>query len=197
MTPRRFLLLAWIAVCGLVAFLTAENRAFSDTPRTAAAQADTDVTNFGDWRFACSQADKKSPKECRIYQRVTWGKDKARKNAVSVAMFMADDKAAVPKGEKKPVAVMRIVAPLGVDLRSGMTMVIGSQGKVVRIPYSVCIPVGCAATFGLAADATDKIKGSDGVTISFKGQGAPKPVGLKLSTKGFSSAFDALLKAKS
>jgi invasion protein IalB len=197
MTMRKALLLVWIVVCGLFGFLSAENKAFSDTPKQAPAVADTDVADFGDWRFACAQPDKKIPKECRIFQRVSWGQDKARQMTMSVIMFAMDDKAAAAsKAKDKPVVLMRAVMPLGVDLRPGLGMAIGKGAKTMAIPYSLCVPAGCLVTTGLGSGIVDKIKTADQIIIAYKTPGPGKAVGLKVSTKGFGQAVDALMKAK-
>lgn len=200
MTMRKALLAGSIAICGLLGFLGVESSAFSDTPKAAtilAAPADTEVADFGDWRFACAQPDKKVPKECRIFQRVSWGKDKSHQMGMSVIMFAVDDKAAAAaKAKEKPVVMMRVVMPLGVDLRAGIGMAIGKGGKTSVIPYTVCVPAGCLAATGLAGEIVDKIKTADGVIIAYRAPGPGKASGLKISTKGFDQAVDALMKAK-
>ena len=200
MAMRKALLAGSIAICGLLGFLGVESSAFSDTPKPAAAPVapvDTDVADFGDWRFGCAQPDKKVPKECRIFQRVSWGKDKGHEMAMSVIMFAIDDKAAAAaKAKEKPVVLMKVVMPMGVDLRAGLGMAIGKGGKTSVIPYSVCVPAGCLATIGLAGGIVDKIKTADGVIIAYRTPGPGKASGLKISTKGFDQAVDALMKAK-
>jgi len=199
MTTRKALLAGSIAICGLLGFFGVANSAFSEPPKAAAilaAPADTEVADFGDWRFACAQPDKKVPKECRIFQRVSWGKDK-NQMVMSVIMFAMDDKAAAAsKAKEKPVILMRVAMPLGVDLRAGLGMAIGKGGKTSVIPYNVCVPAGCLATTGLVGEIVDKIKAADGVIIAYRTPGPGKAIGLKVSTKGFDQAVDALMKAK-
>jgi invasion protein IalB len=186
---------AMIIVCGLFGFFGLQNSAFSDTPK--AAPVDTDVTNFGDWRFACAQPDKKTPKECRISQRVSWGRDKDHQASMSIVMFAMDEKsAAASKAKEKPIVLMRVIMPLGVDLRPGLGVAVGKDGKPVSFPYNICLPSGCIATTGLGAGIAGKIRTADNMTIVYKAPGSGKPVGVKLSTKGLGQAYDALIKAK-
>ncbi len=118
---------------------------------------------------------------------------------MSVMMFAMDDKAAAaaaPKAKDKPVIMMRVVMPIGVDLRAGLGMAIGKGGKTSVIPYSVCVPSGCLANTGLVGEIVDKIKAADQVIIAYRTPGPGKATGLKVSTKGFAAAVDALMKAK-
>jgi invasion protein IalB len=86
--------------------------------------------------------------------------------------------------------------PLGVDLRPGLGLAIGKGAKTMAIPYTICVPAGCMVTTGLGSAIVDKIKGADEMIIAYKTPGPGKAVGLKVSTKGFSQAVDALMKAK-
>jgi invasion protein IalB len=146
------------------------------------------VGTEGDWKIQCEKpagdaaagADP-AKKTCGLIQSVQSEKNpKARMTLIVVKQKQAD----------KTQVMMRIMAPIGVFLPTGVALEIDGSA-VGRVPFTRCLPQVCIA-FAEAQPATlDKFKkGSAANFIIYEGPGQGLP--MKISLSGFSKALAAL-----
>ena len=144
------------------------------------------VATHGDWKVQCETgnkpgADGQTEKQCAMVQTARSEKN----NKVGLTTIFA-------RGKKngKDVTMMRILAPIGVYLPTGVALEIDG-GAVGRIPFTRCAPQICIA-FGEAGDQTlDKFrKGSAANFIIYESPGIGMPI--KISLSGFAAAYTAL-----
>jgi invasion protein IalB len=94
------------------------------------------------------------------------------------------------KQNGKDVTMMRIMAPIGVYLPTGIALEIDG-GAVGRIPFTRCLPQICVAFGEAGAQTLDKFrKGSAANFIIYEAPGISMPI--KVSLNGFAAAFTAL-----
>ncbi len=90
----------------------------------------------------------------------------------------------------KNVTMMRVVAPIGVFLPTGVALEIDGAA-VGRVPFTRCMPQICLAFAEASPETLDKMKkGSAANFIIYEAPGLGLP--MKISLEGFSAAFDAL-----
>jgi invasion protein IalB len=165
----------------------AQNKTFGPRAKPAGkAPAAEVVGTEGDWKIQCetanpdgSQAEGK--KTCGLVQSA-----RSEKNPkAGVTLIVVKTK----QGEKQAV-MMRIMAPIGVFLPTGVALEIDGAA-VGRVPFTRCLPQVCIA-FAEAQPATlDKFKkGNAANFIIYEGPGAGLP--MKISLNGFSKALAAL-----
>ena len=144
------------------------------------------VSTHGDWKVQCETAPKQgaegqTEKQCAMVQTV-----RSEKNTkVGLTAVFARG-----KQNGKDVTMMRILAPIGVYLPTGVALEIDG-GAVGRIPFTRCLPQICMA-FGEAGTQTlDKLrKGTAANFIIYEAPGIGMP--LKVSLSGFADAYKAL-----
>lgn len=144
------------------------------------------VATHGDWKIQCETAAKpdaqgETEKQCAMVQAA-----KSEKNAkVGLTTVFVRG-----KQNGKDITMMRILAPIGVYLPTGVALEIDG-GAVGRIPFMRCLPQICMA-FGEAGTQTlDKFrKGSAANFIIYEAPGIGMPI--KVSLNGFAAAFQAL-----
>ena len=159
-------------------------------PRAKAAGAPTAevVATHGDWKVQCEKgagadgtaaADDK--KTCGMIQSV-----KNEKNPkAGLTLVIVKSK----QGDKK-VTMMRVLAPIGVFLPTGVALEIDGAA-VGRVPFTRCMPQVCIAFAEAQAATLDKMKkGTSANFIIYEAPGLGLP--MKFSLNGFSKAFDAL-----
>jgi invasion protein IalB len=142
------------------------------------------VGTEGDWKIQCEKpaegaADAK--KACGLIQSAQSEKNpKARMTVIVVKQKQAE----------KTQVMMRIMAPIGVFLPTGVALEIDGSA-VGRVPFTRCLPQVCIA-FAEAQPATlDKFKkGTAANFIIYEGPGQGLP--MKISLSGFSKALAAL-----
>lgn len=155
------------------------------SPRTQGPAPEV-ISTHGDWKVQCETgakpgADGQIEKQCAMVQTA-----RSEKNAkVGLTTIFARG-----KQNGKAVTMMRILAPIGVYLPTGVALEIDG-GAVGRIPFTRCAPQICIA-FGEAGDQTlDKFrKGTAANFIIYESPGIGMPI--KISLNGFSAAFTAL-----
>ncbi len=90
---------------------------------------------------------------------------------------------------KKPLSIMRVLAPLGVYLPTGTAIEVDGKG-LSRVEFSVCAPVGCFAQTEMNNAFLSKMKGGKkGNVVIYLAPG--QSVGIPISLAGFSKAFAA------
>ena len=151
------------------------------------AQAPQIVATHGDWKIQCNDEQKpggaqgETERQCGMVQAA-----RSEKNAkVGLTTVFVRG-----KQNGKDVTMMRIMAPIGVYLPTGVALEIDG-GAVGRIPFTRCLPQICVAFGEAGAQTLDKFrKGSAANFIIYEAPGIGMPV--KVSLNGFAAAFAAL-----
>ena len=148
------------------------------------------ISTHGDWKIQCEAAGKQAAdgqtpadKQCAMVQ--TSRSEKNAKLGLTTVFVRT-------KQNGKETTMMRILAPIGVYLPTGVAMEIDG-GAVGRVPFMRCAPQVCVA-FGEAGDQTlDKFrKGNAANFIIYEAPGIGMPI--KISLNGFAAAYTALRK---
>jgi invasion protein IalB len=146
------------------------------------------IATHGDWKIQCEAAGKanaqgqaQNAKQCAMVQSAR--SDKNAKLGLTTVFVRG-------KQNGKDVTMMRILAPIGVYLPTGVALEVDG-GAVGRLPFMRCLPQICVA-FGEAGNQTlDKFrKGSAANFIIYEAPGIGMPI--KISLNGFAAAFTAL-----
>lgn len=96
----------------------------------------------------------------------------------------------VLKTADKQARILRVLAPLGVLLPSGLGLRV-DNADIGRAGFVRCLPNGCIAEVILEDQLINKMKaGSQATFIIF--QTPEEGIGIPISLKGFSAGFDAL-----
>ena len=170
MTPTRLLrgiLLAGVFALGLGA-----------AAAPAAAQG-VAKAKYGDWELRCETPPGASREQCALLQSVA-ADDKPNINLVVIVLRTADGKS----------RLLRVIAPLGVLLPSGLGLKIDST-DVGRAGFVRCLPTGCVAEVVMEDKLIDQMRtGGSATFIIF--QTPEEGIGIPLALKGFKEGFDAL-----
>ena len=164
----------------------AQNKTFGPRAKAGKAPAAEVVATEGDWKIQCETTNAEGgqtpgQKTCGLVQSA-----RSEKNPkAGMTLIVVKTK----QGEKTAV-MMRIMAPIGVFLPTGVALEIDGAA-VGRVPFTRCLPQVCIA-FAEAQPATlDKFKkGTAANFIIYEGPGAGLP--MKISLSGFSKALAAL-----
>lgn len=144
------------------------------------------IATHGDWKIQCENAakpgaDGQTEKQCAMVQ--TARSEKNAKLGLTTVFVRG-------KQNGKDITMMRILAPIGVYLPTGVALEIDG-GAVGRFPFMRCLPQICMA-FGEAGTQTlDKFrKGTAANFIIYEAPGIGMPI--KVSLNGFAAAYTAL-----
>lgn len=156
-------------------------------PRPAQGPAPQIVATHGDWKIQCTDEQKQggqpgeTERQCGMVQLAQSEKNaKIRLTTVFVR----------GKQNGKEITMMRIMAPIGVYLPTGVALEIDG-GAVGRIPFMRCLPQICVAFGEAGAQTLDKFrKGNAASFIIYEAPGIGMPI--KVSLNGFAAAFTAL-----
>ncbi|MGE3872802.1 MAG: invasion associated locus B family protein [Parvibaculaceae bacterium] len=157
-------------------------------PRAQQGPAPEIIATHGDWKIQCESAGKSdaegqpdNTKQCAMVQSAR--SEKNAKLGVTTVFVRG-------KQNGKEITMMRILAPIGVYLPTGVALEVDG-GAVGRIPFMRCLPQICMA-FGEAGNQTlDKFKkGTAANFIIYEAPGIGMPI--KISLNGFAAAFTAL-----
>ena len=147
----------------------------------AAAQERTTAT-YDDWTLQCEvQSGPPQQRSCGIWQ---------------IAQMQGRPFSRVEIGRPVQNQPLRLVAqvPVNVSLRAGVRLQTGDADPGLVVAFNRCMTAGCFAEFDLSQDTLKKFRrASAGAKLTFK-NAAGQEVGVPISFKGFSSAFDALVK---
>jgi invasion protein IalB len=91
---------------------------------------------------------------------------------------------------------LSITVPHGVLLESGIGFSAGNNGLVVR-PYETCTAGGCFAFVPLTADTLKSLQDNMAGQVVVALPGAPQPVSIQFSLRGFKDGYAALQREKS
>jgi invasion protein IalB len=144
------------------------------------AQAQGVVRNtFGDWQMRCETPAGAKTEQCAIVQNVA-AEDRPNVTLVVIVLKTADGKS----------RLLRVIAPLGVLLPSGLGLKI-DQADIGRAGFVRCLASGCVAEVVMEDVLIDQMKkGQSATFIVF--QTPEEGIGIPVSLNGFGPGFDSL-----
>lgn len=144
----------------------------------AAAQGEIKSTH-GDWQLRCDTPPGAGSEQCALIQNVT-AEDRDNVGLSVIVLKTAD----------KQARILRVLAPLGVLLPSGLGLKV-DEADIGRAAFVRCLPNGCIAEVILEEELLSKFQaGSLATFIIF--QTPEEGIGIPISLKGFSAGFNAL-----
>lgn len=136
-------------------------------------------STHGDWQIRCDTPAGAQDEQCVLMQFVT-AEDRDNVGLTVIVLKTAD----------KQARIMRVLAPLGVLLPSGLGLKIDAT-DMGRAGFVRCLPNGCVAEVILEDKLLENLRsGSTATFIIF--QTPEEGIGIPISLKGFSDGFDAL-----
>ena len=136
-------------------------------------------SQHADWQIRCDTPPGAKSEQCALIQNVT-AEDRPNVGLSVIVLKTAD----------KKQKILRVLAPLGVLLPSGLGLKI-DQTDVGRTPFVRCLPNGCVAEVVLDDKLTDQMrKGTSATFIVF--QTPEEGIGIPIALKGFAEGFDKL-----
>lgn len=161
------------------------------TAKPAAAPAVEVIATHGAWKIQCEAApadqttegQAEGQKQCGMVQSTQ--SEKNPKAALTLVLIRG-------KQADKPVTMIRVMAPIGVFLPTGVALEIDGAA-VGRVPFTRCLPQICMAFAEASPETLEKMKkGTAANFIIYEAPGIGLP--MKISLEGFSAAFGALEK---
>jgi invasion protein IalB len=136
-------------------------------------------SKHGDWEMRCETPPGAAKEQCALLQSVA-AEDKPNVNLVVIVLKTADGKS----------RLLRVIAPLGVLLPSGLGLKIDNV-DVGRAGFVRCLPTGCVAEVVMEQKLIDQMKsGANATFIIF--QTPEEGIGIPLALAGFKDGFDGL-----
>ena len=134
---------------------------------------------FGDWQIRCDTPPGAQGEQCALIQSVT-AEDRPNVGLTVIVLKTADQKS----------KLMRVLAPLGVLLPSGLGLKI-NQADIGRAGFVRCLPNGCVAEVIMDDNLLKQLRtGQTATFIIF--QTPEEGIGIPVSLKGFGDGFDKL-----
>ena len=145
---------------------------------TAAAQGVVKSV-YGDWQIRCETPPGAQAEQCALMQSVT-AEDRPNVGLTVIVLKTADQKS----------RLMRVVAPLGILLPSGLGLKI-DNADVGRAGFVKCLPNGCIAEITMDDNLINQLRnGHTSTFIIF--QSPEEGIGFPMSLKGFGDGYDHL-----
>ncbi len=133
----------------------------------------------GDWQIRCDTPPGAQGEQCALIQSVT-AEDRPNVGLTVIVLKTADQKS----------RLMRVLAPLGVLLPSGLGLKI-DKTDVGRAGFVRCLPNGCVAEVVMNDDLVKQLRtGTSATFIIF--QTPEEGIGIPMSLKGFGEGYDKL-----
>jgi invasion protein IalB len=145
--------------------------------RAAAQGAVKSVHN--DWQVRCDTPPGAQGEQCALIQSVT-AEDRANVGLTVIVLKTADQKS----------RLMRVVAPVGVLLPSGLGLKV-DQVDVGRAGFVRCLPNGCVAEVVMDDNLIKQLRGGQTATFIIF-QTLEEGIGFPMSLKGFGEGYDKL-----
>ena len=134
---------------------------------------------YGDWEMRCETPPGAPKEQCALIQRIE-DKDRPNINLVVIVLKTADGKS----------RLLRVVAPLGVLLPSGLGLKIDDT-NVGRAGFVRCLPTGCVAEVAMEDKLIDEMaNGTNATFIIF--ETPEEGIGIPLTLTGFKDGFAKL-----
>jgi invasion protein IalB len=136
-------------------------------------------SKHGDWELRCETPPGAAREQCALLQSVA-AEDKPNINLVVITLKTADGRS----------RLLRVIAPLGVLLPSGLGLKI-DDADVGRAGFVRCLPTGCVAEVVMEEKLIEQMKqGKTATFIIF--QTPEEGTGIPLTLAGFREGFEAL-----
>jgi len=132
-----------------------------------------------DWQVRCDTPPGAQGEQCALIQSVT-AEDRANVGITVIVLKTADQKA----------RLMRVVAPMGVLLPSGLGLKI-DNADVGRAGFVRCLPNGCVAEVVMDDNLLRQLRAGQTATFIIF-QTPEEGIGFPMSLKGFGEGFDKL-----
>ena len=133
----------------------------------------------GDWQIRCDTPPGAQGEQCALIQSVT-AEDRANVGLTVIVLKTADNKS----------RLMRIVAPMGVLLPSGLGLKIDNE-DVGRAGFVRCLPNGCVAEVVMDPNLIKQLRSGQTATFIIF-QTPEEGIGFPMSLKGFSEGYGRL-----
>jgi invasion protein IalB len=134
---------------------------------------------YGDWQIRCDTPPGAQSEQCALIQSVT-AEDRPNVGLTVIVLKTADQKS----------RLMRVLAPLGVLLPSGLGLKI-NQADIGKAGFVRCLPNGCVAEVIMDDNLIKQLRtGQTATFIIF--QTPEEGIGIPMSLKGFGDGFDKL-----
>jgi invasion protein IalB len=133
----------------------------------------------GDWQIRCDTPPGAQSEQCALIQSVV-AEDRSNAGLTVIVLKTADQKS----------RLMRVVAPLGVLLPSGLGLKLDNQ-DVGRAGFVRCLPNGCVAEVIMDDALLGKLKAAKTATFIIF-ETPEEGIGFPLSLNGLSEGFDKL-----
>ena len=134
---------------------------------------------FGDWQIRCDTPPGAQNEQCALIQSVT-AEDRPNVGLTVIVLKTADQKN----------RLMRVLAPLGVLLPSGLGLKI-NQNDIGRAGFVRCLPNGCVAEVIMDENLVKQLRGGQTATFIIF-QTPEEGIGIPVSLKGFGDGLDKL-----
>ena len=145
---------------------------------TAAAQG-TVKSVHADWQVRCDTPPGAQGEQCALIQSVT-AEDRPNVGLTVIVLKTADQKS----------RLMRVLAPLGVLLPSGLGLKI-DKTDVGRAGFVRCLPNGCVAEVQMDENLMKQLRTGQAATFIIF-QTPEEGIGIPMSLKGFGEGYDKL-----
>jgi invasion protein IalB len=157
--------------------IAAATLALTPTERAFAQGAVRSVHN--DWQVRCDTPPGAQTEQCALIQSVT-AEDRPNIGLTVIILKTAD----------KKTRLMRVIAPPGVLLPSGLGLKI-DNAEIGRAGFVRCVPNGCVAEVIMDDNLVSKLRtGQSATFIIF--QTPEEGIGFPIALKGFGEGFDKL-----
>lgn len=134
---------------------------------------------YGDWQIRCETPPGAQGEQCALMQSVT-AEDRPNVGLTVLVLKIADLKG----------RLMRVVAPLGVILPSGLGLKIDDK-DVGRAGFVKCLPNGCLAEINMDDNLVNQLRNGQTATFIIF-QSPEEGIGFPVSLKGFGEGYDHL-----
>ena len=133
----------------------------------------------GDWQIRCDTPPGAQSEQCALIQSVV-AEDRSNAGLTVIMLKTADQKS----------RLMRVVAPLGVLLPSGLGLKLDNQ-DVGRAGFVRCLPNGCVAEVVMDDTLVKQLRAGQTATFIIF-QTPEEGIGFPMSLKGFGDGYDKL-----
>ena len=136
-------------------------------------------SKHSDWEIRCETPPGAAHEQCALLQSVA-AEDRPNINLVVIVLKTADGKS----------KLLRVIAPLGVLLPSGLGLKIDNT-DVGRAGFVRCLPTGCVAEVVMDDKLIGELRNGHNATFIIF-QTPEEGIGIPLALNGFGEGFDAL-----
>lgn len=144
---------------------------------------------YGDWVVHCAVANRQdaanavheSNNTCQMSQELRQTKTGQR------ALLIVFSR----NGKDKSVLSGTIIAPFGIDLQAGLSLLIKND-VYVKASYSTCLPQGCLAPIAANDQFEKALQENEKLIVAMMASDTGQPVRLDVSLKGFGQSLERM-----